>query len=118
MTLLTCDVRIASKLPLQQVGAVLSERVFGGIPMGGLTEYIRDEVPAIYTTSRYLGTRFILMGEPDEEGYFLQAETLGVLTKEFTPEQLQESLVDVSEVIVTLLSRADGVAARAGNWAS
>ena len=117
MVLLTCDVRIESKLTLQQIGAILSERVFGGIPMGGLTEYIRDEVPAIYTTNRYLGTRFILMGGPDEEGYFLQAETLSVLTKGLSPEQVQENLVDTSELIVNLLSRAEGLTARTGNWA-
>ena len=118
MIMLTCDVRIASKLTLQELGAIMSERVFGGIPFVGLTEYIRDEVPAIYTEKRYLGTRFILMGTPDDEGYFLQAETLSVLTKGLTPEQLQENLVDVTEVIVALLSRADGLAARAGNWVS
>lgn len=117
MVLLTCDVRITSKLTLQQIGAILSERVFGGIPMGGLTEYIRDEVPAIYTTNRYLGTRFILLGGPDEEGYYLQAENLSVLTKNLTPEQIQEHLVDASELIVTLLSRVEELTARAGNWA-
>ncbi len=117
MVLLTCDVRITSKLSLQQVGAILSERVFGGIPMGGLTEYIRDEVPAIFTTNRYLGTRFILMGGPDDEGFYLQAENLSVLTKGLSPEQIQENLVDASELVVTLLSRAEGLTTRAGNWA-
>lgn len=44
-----------SKLDIERVGAIISQRVFAGVPIGGLEKNIYEEVPAVFTEKRFLG---------------------------------------------------------------
>jgi hypothetical protein len=108
MVLLTCQVKIKSKLCLEDVAQIVSDCLLGGVGFIGREEHVRDEVPAVYTARCVLGCRFILFGEPDDEGYFLEVwhyETSSALTA----EQIRESLVDISADIVALLSEIESI---------
>ncbi len=102
INILICHVRFFSKLPLEDLGEILSARVFGGAPFGGLAEFIRDEVPTIFTEP-ILGTRFLLMGAPDEEGYCLEAEPDHEVVHRMSQLDQTIAFTDVSRVIVDLM---------------
>lgn len=111
MIILACRLRISSRLSLEEVGQILSDRVFGGIPFVGREEYIRDEIPAIYSESWLFGTRFVLTGEPDDEGYYLQADTDRKVIAGMTPKQIGKSCVEIAPLIAKLLKGVDGLIA-------
>lgn len=46
--------KIWSELSLENLGAILSERVFCKIPFGGREEDIHEEVPAIFIQQPFL----------------------------------------------------------------
>jgi hypothetical protein len=102
MFLLKCEVRIVTQLSLEELGEVISLRLLGGIPMGGREEYIYDEVPAIFAEKEVLGARFVLSGEPDEEGYFLDLDSRMVITLKDL-EEADRNWVDLSGLVVALL---------------
>ena len=95
MQLPYCALRLQSALDLESLGRVISAKVLGGVPMGGREEFIRDEVPAIFSSSDVLGMCFVLMGEPGDEGFFLEAETTQS-TEHLSSEEMRDSLVDLS----------------------
>jgi hypothetical protein len=49
---------IRSDAALQELGDLLSENIFGGVPFSGLDQHIYDEVPAIFI--HILGLRIVL----------------------------------------------------------
>jgi hypothetical protein len=55
-------VDIKTKLNFEELVAVLSGELCGGIPLGGLEESIRDEVPAVFTLKTFLGICVVLYG--------------------------------------------------------
>jgi hypothetical protein len=95
-------------MSLEEVGKIISDRVIGGIQFVGRDDYIRDEVPAIYTRSEVFGTRFILMGEPDDEGYYLEADSQSLVAS-LSPEQIKRSLFDLSPLVAHLLVGTEGI---------
>lgn len=62
---------IKSELDILSLGKVIGERMAGGLTFGGLEEYIRDEIPAVYINN-LLGCRLILSGFPGDQGYNLE----------------------------------------------
>ena len=110
MVLLTCDVNIKSALPLEDVAEILSAHLLGGVRFVGRDEHIRDEVPAVYSSEYVLGCRFILLGEPDDEGYYLQVSHHQRLA-DLSASQIQESLVDISSDVVALLAHVGSIQA-------
>ena len=96
-------------MSLEEVGQIVSIRVLGGIPFVGRGERIRDEIPAIYSKPEVLGTRFILMGEPDDEGYYLEADGRSLIAN-LSAEQIKSSLVDISPLVARLLQGIEGIA--------
>ena len=94
MIILSCRLRLSSQMSLEEIGRAVSGRVLGGIPFVGREEHIRDEVPAIFSQSEVLGIRFILMGEPDDEGYYLEADSRSLIAN-LSAEQIKESLFDI-----------------------
>jgi len=103
MVIIACRLRLLSSMSLEEVGEVVSSRVLGGIPFVGREDYIRDEIPAIYSKPEVFGTRFILMGEPDDEGYYLEADTGRSVLAGLTADQIRTSLVDISSLVAHLL---------------
>ena len=64
---------IESNLDIISLGNAISHRLFKGLSFGGLGNYIRDEIPAIYIND-ILGCRLILQGYSGKEGYNLILE--------------------------------------------
>ena len=108
MDILHGTVRIRSSLSLEEIGGIVSQRVLGGVRLEGRENNIRDEVPAIYSQTPVLGLRFILQGEPDEEGYYLSANSwkLGL---ELSPAEIKSRLRDISDLLASLLQGAEGI---------
>lgn len=55
-------VAFQSNQSLEEVGKLISERLFGGFQFGGKEEYIYEEIPAIYISELIIGLRVILSG--------------------------------------------------------
>ena len=108
MIIPSCRLRLSSRMSLEEVGRVVSDRVLGGVPFVGREEYIRDEVPAIYSKAEVLGIRLILMGEPDDEGYYLEADSRSLIAN-LSAEQVKRSLLDISPLVTHLLSGIEGI---------
>ncbi|GMQ64600.1 hypothetical protein [Vallitalea maricola] len=51
-----------SSLSIVEVGAIISQKVFGGLVLKGLEKRIYDEVPIIFINSEILGLRVVLSG--------------------------------------------------------
>ena len=102
MDIFHCSLRIRSVLELEEVGWIISDRVLGGVPLGGRADYIRDEVPAIYTRTRVLGMEFILQGEPDEEGYYLTGDPADLM-EGLSIDEFKSRLRDISDLVARLL---------------
>ncbi|MED1786881.1 hypothetical protein P4V47_05060 [Brevibacillus laterosporus] len=66
-------VAFQSNQSLEEVGKLISERLFGGLQFGGKEEYIHEEIPAIYISELILGLRVILSGYSGfgEEDWFV-----------------------------------------------
>jgi hypothetical protein len=111
MKILACRLRLLSRMSLEELGNVVSNRVLGGVPFVGRGDYIRDEVPAVYSEFDVLGTRFILMGEPDDEGYYLEADGRSLIAN-LSPAEIKKSLVDISSLVAHLLGGIEGVTVR------
>jgi len=56
------DVSLKSNLTLEEVGEILSRKVFGGLPFEGREKHIHEEIPAIYIASPIIGLRIVLDG--------------------------------------------------------
>ena len=67
------EINIDSQLSLEEVGELISKKIFGGLKFIGREQYIRDEVPAVYLESDLLGLSYVLSGGP-VDGYFLEIE--------------------------------------------
>ena len=75
---LSCFLDFHSQLSLEDLGASLSENIFGGIPFGSREEAVRDEVPAIQLKRDVLGFHVVLQGFGGNDGY-----TLEIFPREF-----------------------------------
>lgn len=71
----TGSVEMKSELSIEQVGHILSEKIFGGLKFIGLEECIYEEVPAIYIKPFLLGLFVTLQGYQglgEDAGYCLE----------------------------------------------
>jgi len=84
------------------VAAIVSEHLLGGVPFVGRDQHVRDEVPAVYSSRYILGCRFLLSGEPDTDGYYLEVSHHQPMNAA-TGQQIRESLVDISSDIIDML---------------
>lgn len=101
--LFACQVQLRSTMDLETLGQLLSKTLLGGIPMGGRKEALLDEVPAIYTHEAILGNHFILLGEPDEEGYYIQCSYQPASSRPLSVEEIQACTVDISHAVANQL---------------
>jgi hypothetical protein len=51
-----------SNLPIEEVGEILSDKIFGGLQFGGKELNICEEVPAIFIQSPIMGLQIVLQG--------------------------------------------------------
>ena len=109
MVRLTCRINIKSTLCLEDVAEIVSAHLLGGVQFGGKEESIRDEIPAIYSSEYVLGARFLLLGEPDDEGYYFEVLDHKRLSGA-TPTQVRDFL-DISSDIVALLEDVGSIRA-------
>lgn len=110
MISLHCDVQIISNKPLEEIADLISERVLGGIPLGGREDYIFDEVPAVYAKLHVLGMRAVLQGDGTRHPYFFHLHDARPLPKT-SPDEIQRSAVNISPLVMELLNGIDGVQA-------
>jgi hypothetical protein len=93
---------------LEDVAEIVSPHLFGGVRFSGRDEHVRDEGPAVYSSEYVLGCRFLLMGEPDDEGYYLEVSHHQRLAG-LSAAQIRESLIDISEDVVALLANVGSI---------
>jgi len=112
MVLLSCSINIKSELCLEDVASIISYHLFGGVEFAGRSDYVRDEIPAVYT-NYILGCRFLLSGEPDAEGYTLEvAHREWPTLKGLSAQQIKESVVDISADLAERLKSVGSIQAR------
>src|SRR5438876_5199785 len=109
MTLLSCGIELWSDKSLEEVAEIVSNRLFGGVRFIGKGEYIRDEVPAIYSERDILGMRVVLTGGPGQGGYYLEMETRRQPGVALTADQIRKSVVDLSPLVSKLLHGVDEI---------
>ena len=98
-------VNIRSSLPLEELAALISESICAGVKFGGLEEFVREEVPAVYSMQPFLGLRLVLFGEPGDYG--LTVEDWDEPEQRLTAEEI----VDISPHIVAILKKLSGIEA-------
>jgi len=121
------SVVLLSNLSIEEVGNILSDRLFGGLPFGGKEQCLYEEVPAIFIEPFILGFNIILSGYGgfgEDEGYVLETRQ----DKKFSIDYVQSShyrldgylyllvkdaLKDISEIVVERARTIDWVT---GGW--
>lgn len=98
---------IKSELDIESLGRLISEKLVGGLPFGGLEKYIRDEIPAVYIND-ILGCRLILLGFPGELGYNLELAEHH-FPFHFFEEGEMPPTVDMSGNLYYLLKDVEGI---------
>ena len=96
-------VKFNSSLPLEEVAAVISHAMCADIPFGGLNEYVRDEMPAVYASKTIFGLFCIVYGEDGE--YCLELGPEG----DFHLSPKAASYVYISEFIAEVLRTVGGI---------
>ena len=87
---------------IAHVGNIVSEKLIGEMnQLDGLEEYIRDEVPTIYSKD-ILGLRIILMQNPEDKTQF-QIEVLDRMNLIINNDTQEYKDVDISDRILELL---------------
>jgi hypothetical protein len=93
-------VTLKSNLEIEEVGNIISEKVFGGLGFGGKELEIYEEVPAIFISSSVLGLRVVLQGYKgfgEEEGYVL------AISSNDTVEETEREEYKLDYYLVSLL---------------
>ena len=96
-------------MPIEDLGEIISARILGGIPLVGKDEYIRDEIPAVYSEYGVMGSRFVLMGEPGTGGYYLETVSDWGRRGNIPPFSVTDPKVDVSALVGDLLKGIEGL---------
>lgn len=109
MMRLICDAKIVSAKSLEDVASLVSERILGGIRFIGREKNIYDEVPAIYGERPILGLRVVLQGYGGKQPYFLEMRDCRPLDPTLSPDQIRESVVDISDLVARLLEGIEGI---------
>lgn len=74
----TCSLVIFSKEDIVGVAKIISDKLVGGIPFGGLEDYIYEEVPAVYIHENILGFELVIQGHGGESGYIFRNSSLSM----------------------------------------
>jgi len=94
-----CDLLIISDMSIEEVGELISKKLFGGLPFGGKENYIYDEIPAIYIKDKILGFKIILNGFPGKNGGYI----LHLVSKFESMEDMEFEEIDLEKYIACAL---------------
>lgn len=101
-----------SNLSIEEVGKILSNRLFGDLKFEGKEKNIYDEVPAMYIESDIIGLRFVLSGYSgmgENERFVLEINPIHIFEDidqkayrldSYLTLLLKDVLVDVQEIQV------------------
>lgn len=88
MELLQAAVAFESDYGLEEIADILSKRMFGGIPFGGLSECIHEEVPAVFIREALMGMQVILEYAERVPCYCMTFGYYPEMTEKMTEEEL------------------------------
>ena len=93
-------VSLKSNLTLEEVGKVLSDKVFGGLQFGGKDLDIHEEIPAIFIQAPIMGLKIILEGYSglEENNHFTLSVRPWMTLSEFEHEE-----VNLNQYLIALL---------------
>lgn len=78
---------VKSDLSLEEVAAIISEKLFGGLPFGGKDRHIYEEVPAVLIGTPIMGMRIVLAaGTPGH--YVLEIQPHGLFRRHLTKNEV------------------------------
>jgi hypothetical protein len=103
----TCGLK--STLSLEEVGDILSQKVFAGARFGGRELDIREEVPAVFIDKSFMGLRVILMGYSgmeESKGFTVSIEPSGDFRQYLHKNKVERARVEMSSYLYYLLTEA------------
>lgn len=90
------SIAFTSSMSIEEVGGLLSESIFSGLPFIGKEKNIYEEVPAIYLEDRFLGLNVILSGG-GEYNYCLE------IHGNYNPKEVKSHRVRLDDYLYHLL---------------
>lgn len=99
------SIGIYTSLTLDELGTLLSERVFGGIEFGGKDLGLCDEVPAVRLERRFLGLYVILYGGDGEYALSVDQRADDIPAEEIG----QDDYVNLDDHLAFLVGRIEGI---------
>ncbi|MCY7836120.1 hypothetical protein MOB49_03180 [Bacillus haynesii] len=104
-----CLIPITSNKDIDDLARIISVKLFGGIPFGGMEEQIYEEVPAVFIENPILGFQVVIQGFGGEKGYTLEVRSHPEIIE---PDDADEIEVDITGYVSTLLEGTDGLQIR------
>ncbi|MFU1794157.1 hypothetical protein ACM1RC_09835 [Paenibacillus azoreducens] len=101
-----CLLPIVSEEDIIGVAKIISDKLVGGIPFGGLEDYIYEEVPAVYIKESILGFELVIQGYGGEDGYVLEVRSD---PRNSEPNDVREIRVDITNYIASLLEGTEKI---------
>ncbi|NPC91687.1 hypothetical protein HOO54_05400 [Bacillus sp. WMMC1349] len=99
-----CLLPIKSNKDIHEVAKIISDKLFGGLPFGGLDDYIYEEVPAVYINPPILGLEAVIQGFGGEKGYTLEVHSYPGNPE---PDDSDEVHVDITGYVATLIEETE-----------
>ncbi|ANF95587.1 hypothetical protein [Paenibacillus bovis] len=101
-----CFVPILSDEDIMGVSKIISDKLVGGLPFGGLEDHIYEEVPAVYIKESILGFELVIQGYGGEEGYVLEVRSYSRNNKLYDDKEIT---VDITKYIASLLEGTEKI---------
>ncbi|MDQ0227740.1 hypothetical protein [Metabacillus niabensis] len=102
----TCSLVIFSEEDIFGVAKIISEKLVGGIPFGGLEDYIYEEVPAVYINENILGFELVIQGYGGEDGYILELHPHPCNSR---PDDAERVTIEITSYIASLLEGVENI---------
>ncbi|KAB0443607.1 hypothetical protein AB1J28_07605 [Lysinibacillus irui] len=95
-----CLIPIDSNKDINEVARIISDKLFGGLPFGGLEEHIYEDVPAVFIDYPILGLQIVIQGFGGREGYTLEVCSHPI---NIEPDDSDEIEVDITGYVSVLI---------------
>jgi hypothetical protein len=99
---------LKSNLDLEEVGKILSKKVFGGLPFTGKEKCIHEEIPAIYIDCSFMGMLVILDGYSgfgENKNFTLYIEPYGEFSRFLYSNKIETERVNLDVYLYYLLKQ-------------
>lgn len=99
-------ISLQSTLSLEELGEVLSQKVFAGAKFGGKERAIHEEIPAIFIQSPFMGMLIILDGYnglENDKWFTIHFQTWANFGRYLRANQIQESRIQLDWYLYYLL---------------